>query len=140
MTPHLGQTVLYRSRTGDYTMAAIVIANTRSINPLGVERGQVPPLTDDSHVHLTVLSPGLPPVETPDRTTVLVDPKKPLGSRIVELPPEGRAGYDEPAAFLGMTQFGSTYAEFDIPFWDPDRRVYLDAHDSPQPAGTWTFV
>jgi hypothetical protein len=59
-TPTIGRIVLYRSRTGDYTVPAIVTATVDTLNPKGVELGHVPALTGDQHVHLTVLTPGKP--------------------------------------------------------------------------------
>lgn len=56
----IGRVVIYRSRTGDYDVPAIVTATTRTLNPAGVESGGVPALTDHDYVHLTVLTPGLP--------------------------------------------------------------------------------
>jgi hypothetical protein len=58
--PTLGRIVIYRSRTGDYDVPAIVNCTVESINPKGVEAGHVPPLTDFANVHLTVFSPGKP--------------------------------------------------------------------------------
>jgi hypothetical protein len=58
--PTIGRIVIYRSRTGDYDVPAIVTATVDTLNPKGVELGHVPALTDDTHVHLTVLTPGTP--------------------------------------------------------------------------------
>jgi hypothetical protein len=59
--------VAYRSRTGKYTVPAVITATQDSLDPGGVQayidsggvRG-VPPLTGPDHVHLTVFTPGLP--------------------------------------------------------------------------------
>jgi hypothetical protein len=56
----LGRIVLYRSRTGDYDVPAIVTATTASLNPKGVELGHIPALSSDEHVHLTVFTGGKP--------------------------------------------------------------------------------
>lgn len=56
--PSLGRIVIYRSRTGDYDLPAIVNATKDSLNPKGVEAGYVPDLSSPTHVHLTVFSPG----------------------------------------------------------------------------------
>lgn len=157
----LGRTVIYRSKTGDYSLAAIVIADGASINPLGVERRQVPALTGPDHVHLTVLTPGLPPAATPEHTAQIIDTRRPLGQR--QIPPMEPIGDElhrlEDGQFIGMTQFGSTYAEFDIPWWRrpgilgdlSDTEVaarIMDGHHlfepgrwdlADQPAGTWTL-
>lgn len=51
--------VEYRSRTGNYTVPAVVNCTTQSIYQPGVEAGFVPPLSSPAHVHLTVFSPGM---------------------------------------------------------------------------------
>lgn len=65
--PSIGRIVTYRSRTGDYDVPAIVTATTETLNPKGPaayeESGGhkgVPPLSSETHVHLTVFTPGLP--------------------------------------------------------------------------------
>lgn len=58
--PSVGRIVLYRSRTGSYTVPAVITAVAESLNPAGVEAGHVPALTGDGHVHLTVFAPGRP--------------------------------------------------------------------------------
>lgn len=138
-TPLLGDLVIYRSRTGDYSLAAIVTATVHSINPVGVERGQVPPLSTDAHVHLAVFTPGLPPVATPQSTHVVIDPERPLGKRM--LPPDTEL---EDGKFLALTALGGTYAEFDIPLWDGDDQFSRGAglppygdHLARQAPGTW---
>lgn len=58
--PTIGRIVIYRSRTGDYDVPAIVNCTVATLSPKGVELGHVPALTDPWHVHLTVLTPGRP--------------------------------------------------------------------------------
>jgi hypothetical protein len=58
--PRLGQTVLYRSRTGKYTVPAIVTAVRYSLHRPNVDAGFIPDLSSDLHVHLTVFTPGAP--------------------------------------------------------------------------------
>lgn len=58
--PSLGQTVVYRSRTGDYDVPAIVNATRETLNDKGVEAAHVPALTGRDNVHLTVFTPGKP--------------------------------------------------------------------------------
>jgi hypothetical protein len=58
--PAIGDRVIYRSRTGDYDVPAIVNCTVDTINPEGVELGHVPALSGDYCVHLTVLTPGKP--------------------------------------------------------------------------------
>jgi hypothetical protein len=60
VTPTIGRIVIYRSRTGQYDVPAIVTATTETLNPKGVEAGHVPALSSEDHVHLTVLTPGKP--------------------------------------------------------------------------------
>lgn len=58
--PTIGRIVIYRSRTGDYDVPAIVTATSETLNRKGVEAGYVPDLASDQHVHLTVFTPGTP--------------------------------------------------------------------------------
>lgn len=60
MKPTIGRIVIYRSRTGDYSVPAIVTATQETLNLKGVELGHVPGLYSASHVHLTVFTPGKP--------------------------------------------------------------------------------
>lgn len=55
----LGRIVHYRGNRGLQTMrAAIVTATVDTLDPRGVDAGDVPPLTDDEHVHLWVYTPS----------------------------------------------------------------------------------
>lgn len=74
--PTIGRIVIFRSRTGKYDVPAIITATAATLNPEGVaayERSLakahalgsgallgVPPLSSDTHVHLTVFTPGIP--------------------------------------------------------------------------------
>jgi hypothetical protein len=59
--PTIGRIVIYRSRTGDYSVPAIVNCTVDTLNAKGVELGHLPPLTaGDFPVHLTVFTPGKP--------------------------------------------------------------------------------
>jgi len=59
MIPNLGRIVHYRGKYGlQAPRAAIVTADTRSLDPRGVESGDIPALDDDMHVHLWVFTPG----------------------------------------------------------------------------------
>lgn len=60
MKPSIGRIVIYRSRTGDYDVPAIVTATTETLNPKGVELGHIPDLSSDRHVHLTCFTAGKP--------------------------------------------------------------------------------
>lgn len=58
--PTLARIVHYRGNRGLQTMrAAIVTATIDSLDLTGVERGDVPALTDDMHVHLWVWTPAV---------------------------------------------------------------------------------
>jgi hypothetical protein len=56
----LGSQVIYVSRTGKYECAAVVTATTASLALENVERGLIPGLSSNAHVHLTVFSAGKP--------------------------------------------------------------------------------
>jgi hypothetical protein len=58
--PSIGRIVIYRSRTGDYDVPAIITATQETLNAKGVELGHVPDLSSPQHVHLTVFTPGKP--------------------------------------------------------------------------------
>lgn len=60
VAPTIGRIVLFRSRTGNYTVPAIVNATQDTLYRPGVDGGFVPDLSSGSHVHLTVLTPGKP--------------------------------------------------------------------------------
>lgn len=102
--PEVGQVVLYRSRTGRYTLPAIVTATASSIDHVGVAMGNVPPLTGRWHVHLQVFTPGpsggyqehnVPPC------AVLSSDLLPDGEAVVAL--HDRQDGDDPAAVSGFT-------------------------------------
>jgi hypothetical protein len=54
--PSIGRIVVYRSRTGDYDIPAIINCTVDTLNAKGVELGHVPALSSDMHVHSTVSS------------------------------------------------------------------------------------
>lgn len=58
--PTIGRIVIYRSRTGDYDVPAVINATVDTLSSKGVELGRVPTLSSPEHVHLTVLTPGKP--------------------------------------------------------------------------------
>ena len=114
----LGRVVLYRSRTGAYTIPALVNCTTRSINPAGVEAGHVPPLSSERHVHLTVLTPGKPGLRAKAEDFV-VESQQPVSENVA-----------------------GCYQEWDLPYWEPSpsEQQAWDAGDySVQPAGTWAW-
>lgn len=59
MKPTLGRIVHYRGKEGLQAMrAAIVTCDLASLDPRGVESGNVPALDSDQHVHLWVFTPS----------------------------------------------------------------------------------
>lgn len=56
----VGRVVWYRSRTGKYTVPAIVVATHDSLFEGGVAAGFVPNITGEGNVHLVVFTPGKP--------------------------------------------------------------------------------
>jgi hypothetical protein len=59
MLPTIGRIVHYRGKQGLQTMRpAIVTADAASLDPRGVESGDVPSLASDTHVHLWVFTPS----------------------------------------------------------------------------------
>ena len=60
MKPTIGRIVIYRSRTGDYDVPAIITATQDTLNRKGVEAGHIPDLSGAACVHLTVFTAGKP--------------------------------------------------------------------------------
>lgn len=60
MRPTIGRIVIYRSRTGQYSVPAIITATNDTLIRENVEKGYIEDLTGDSNVHLTVFTPGKP--------------------------------------------------------------------------------
>lgn len=56
--PTVGRIVHYRSRTGNYTLPAVVTCTSESLYDPGVARGDLPPLTNELSIHLHVMTPG----------------------------------------------------------------------------------
>lgn len=57
--PSLGRIVHYRGKLGLLAMrAAVVTADVASLDPRGVEAGDIPALDSEMHVHLWVFTPG----------------------------------------------------------------------------------
>ena len=115
MKPTIGRIVIYRSRTGDYDVPAIVTATMASLNRKGVEQGYVPDLSSDEHVHLTVFSPGMPGLrKTGEHTDFKVVSKHPVSENV-----------------------SGCYQEWDIP---PDDVVDAAVNPSEHPKpGTWRW-
>lgn len=58
MLPTVGRIVIYRAKTRGYPLPAVVTATRDTLDPIGLELGDVPPLEDDTTVHLHVMTPG----------------------------------------------------------------------------------
>jgi hypothetical protein len=113
MKPTIGRIVIYRSRTGDYDVPAIITATVETLNPKGVELGHIPALSSDDHVHLTCFTAGKPGKRR-DAEDFLV---------------ESEHGRSENVA--------GCYQEWDIPF-SPAQPPIPDASRSIVP-GTWRW-
>jgi hypothetical protein len=116
--PQIGTVVIYRSRTGRYDCPAVVVATAETLDPNGVELGHVPPITNPSeHVHLVVLTPGIPG-------------KRSTATDFLAQSPHGH-----------RENVAGTYQEFDIPFDPvppPDKTVHGEP-TTPRP-GTWRWA
>lgn len=58
--PSLGRVVIYRSRTGNYSCPAMITAVQDSLYRPNVEAGYIADLSSETHVHLSVFTPGKP--------------------------------------------------------------------------------
>lgn len=113
----IGRVVLYRSRTGNYSVPAIVTATVDTLYQPNVDAGFIPGLSSDTHVHLHVMTPGTPGKRT--AAAALAD-----GDFLVKSP-------------YGISEnVNGAYTEWDIPFdteFDP-----ADGYDG-QKAATWIW-
>lgn len=86
--PTLCRIVRYRSRTAKYSLAAIVTADVTTLFREGVAAGNIPDLTDETHVHLTVFTPGfagrINPSTDPDMAAAMVAKSTPAGGSYQE--------------------------------------------------------
>lgn len=115
-TPSIGCIVIFRSRTGQYDVPAIITATVDSLNPLGVQafeksggKAGVPGLSGDRCVHLTVFTPGLPG-------------QRASAEDFIAAPSTGIIGEN----------VAGCYQEFDVPEADPMSTVS-------EAAGTWRW-
>lgn len=99
MTPTIGRIVIYRSRTGVYSVPAIITATVDTLYQPNVEAGLIAGLTDENHVHLTVFTPGQPGKRTAAASMADGDFK---------VLPKPEHGVSE--------NTGGLYQEWDIPF------------------------
>lgn len=111
----ISRAVWYRSRTGNYTVPAIVTATVDTLYQPGVDAGFVPPLSSETHVHLAVFTPGIP------------GKRKDADDFLVESP-HGRS-----------ENVAGTYQEFDVPFWEADGPYTAEQLLDVQPPGTWIW-
>ena len=111
--PSIGRIVIYRSKTGAYSLPAMVTATVASLNQDNVAKGRIADLTNSLHVHLAVFTPGFP--------VLSVD-----GEFVPQGPPA----------------LGGTYQEWNVPIWvpigaDAPRWALLDY--TVQEKGTWAW-
>jgi hypothetical protein len=139
----IGRVVWYRSRTGAYTVPAVITATVDTLAPELVEAGLIPALSGPMSVHLTVFSPGIPM----DGVNATLHADEPPQYR---LPPGAKS-----------LNLAGTYQEWDVPFFDPRRAGLVTVpnpaggvmqgplrvscapvpgeHELEQPPGTWTW-
>lgn len=87
MNVTIGRIVSYRSKTGRYSVPAIITATQQTLYQPAVDGGHIKPLSSETHVHLHVLTPGIPGERLPD-----TDPT------------------------IGQANPGGYYQEHDVPF------------------------
>lgn len=121
--PSICRIVVYRSRTGDYDVPAIITATADTLNPKGVElfdrtdgEQGVPPLSGEEFVHLTVFTPGLPGFDISQADFKVAR----------EHGPES-----------GIINFAGCYQEWDIPFAELYDELYDDSGTAAP--GTWRW-
>lgn len=147
--PTIGRIVHFRSRTGKYTVPAIITCTVHTANPDSLERGTLPLFSRTSSVHLTVFTPGLPPAGIGSRANADDFIAPPTAQRHVYGPLHVNG---EPTGGNGVLGFqpvpvgenlGGTYQEWDVPFWDPAADdTYSELWDGIylfQDAGSWTW-
>ncbi len=93
MKPTIGRIVVYRSKTAKYFVPALVSATVDTLYRPGVDGGHLADLTDDTHVHLAVFTPGY------------------AGHRNETTTPEQAAELT-----ARSTPAGGTYQEWDVPY------------------------
>lgn len=116
--PSIGRIVIYRSRTGNYDVPAIVTATVATLAEVGVKmwhetdgKQGVPPLSSDLHVHLNVQTPGIPGLRAAAQDFEVESP-------------HGRS-----------ENVNGVYQEWDIPFFDAEA---ADSSIPPTP-GSWRW-
>lgn len=121
--PSIGRIVWYRSRTGKYSLPAMITATQETLDPDGVKlysdthgKMGVPALSSPDHVHLLVLTPGV------ESDQALPDVSK-------------------------SRNRGGTYQEWNVELWEPsgpsmEELSKPQAGSRPpeeQPGGTWIW-
>lgn len=109
--PTIGRIVWYRSRTGKYTVPAIITATKDTLIEENVEKGYIEGLTDQTHVHLTVFTPGKPG-KRGDANDFEARPDAPISENVA-----------------------GCYQEWDVP--QHTGAIFFDYEK--QPAGTWMW-
>lgn len=89
--------VEYRSRTGNYSIPAVVTAVKDTLYRPGVEGGYVPDIDTDLHVHLTVFTPGKPGNRV-DASDFLSVPTEPVSENVSGTYQEWNIPYDADGA------------------------------------------
>lgn len=109
--PTIGRIVVYRSRTGAWSVPAIVAATQDTLNRELVEGGYCPDLSGSRCVHLVVFSPGRP--------------------MTAQEQVERQANFVAPSEHGADVNMGGTFRE-----WD----VRMGTNDGPtQEPGTWRW-
>lgn len=114
MQPTIGRIVHYRSRTGKYTVPAIITATKDSIVEENVEKGYIEGLSDENCVHLSVFTPGKPGKRA-DADDFVARKDAPISENT-----------------------NGVYQEWDVPF-DSGARSESDSDPDVQKAGTWMW-
>lgn len=123
--PSLGRIVHYRSRTGDYTLAAIVAATQADLYRPNVEAGFIPDLDSDMHVHLVCFTPGLPGAGQ-DPSKAFAAPFQETDEELIRRIKQAEEAGTEAPLPISLPASG-TLQEWNIPYANP-----------PEP-GTWRW-
>lgn len=109
--PTICRIVMFRSRTGNYTVPAIIVATVDTLFKPGVEAGHVPGLSTAEHVHLVVFTPGKP------------------GKRATA------DDFEAPSEHAISENVAGTYQEWDVPIDD----TFVGRAGEVQKPGTWVW-
>lgn len=92
--PTIGRIVIFRSRTGDYDVPAIVTATVDTLNRKGVEAGHIPDLSGNMCVHLTCFTAGKPG-KRGDAKDFKVESEHPISENVAGCYQEWDIGMDD---------------------------------------------